>query len=280
MRMDCETAREHLDAWALGTLDVYEGRQLESHLDECAECARLADDALAHAALIGLAVPRHAASATLKARVMASARALSDIGRAGVSRWWRSAAATAAVVAIGAVAYGIVMQVRLDAAHDDNRLLAAGATAQARELSEAKTQVVALVSVQEDLDERIKTQSAVLDVTLQPDAEWTALQGTSIAPGAIGQCVWSKTQALGAFIANNLPAPPEGTAYTMWLVYENGWINGGSFEVDEDGRGQLILHRVWGNRSAGQLLGFAVTIEDSLEPKAPSTELALVSPSP
>ncbi len=277
MRMDCEAAREHLDAWALGTLDIYDQRQLEAHVASCERCAALADDALAHAAMIGMAVPLRAASSTLKARVMASARALTDISRAGVSRWWRAAAATAATVAIGTFAYGLVMQMRYDDARSDNAALATAATAQARELAVAKTQVVALVSVQDNLDEKIRTQSAVLDVTLQPDAEWTALEGTEIAPGAIGQCVWSKTQALGAFIANDLPAPPEGTGYTMWLVYENGWVMGGSFEVDDEGRGTLILRRVW-TRSGGQLLGFAVTIEDSLEPSKPSTELALVSP--
>ena len=276
MRMDCEAAREHLDAWALGTLDIYDQRQLESHIASCDACSQLADDALTHAALIGMAVPLRAASSTLKARVMASARALTDIGRVGVSRWWRTAAAMAATIAIGTAAYGMIMQMRLDDARGDNAHLATAATAQAGELAAAKTQVVALVSLRDNLDEKIRTQTAVLDVTLQPDAEWTALEGTAIAPGAVGQCVWSKTQALGAFIANDLPAPPEGTGYTMWLVYENGWVNGGSFEVDEEGRGQLVLRRVW-TRSGGQLLGFAVTIEDSTKPAKPSTELALVT---
>jgi hypothetical protein len=278
MRMDCEAAREHLDAWALGTLDVYEERQLESHLNGCTECTRLADDAREHAAMIGMAAPLRAASSTLKARVMASAHALSDIGRIGVSRWWRGAAAAAATFAIGALAYGVIMQMKLNDARGDNEMLSAGATAQARDLSAAKTQIVVMSARGDELEQRLATSTAVLDVTLQPDAQWTALEGTTIAPSAVGQCVWSKTQALGAFIANDLPRPPEGTAYTMWLVYERGWVNGGTFDVDEEGRGQLVLHKVWGNQSAGQLLGFAVTIEYSLEPAAPSTELALVSP--
>jgi hypothetical protein len=276
MRMDCEAAREHLDAWALGTLDIYDQRQLESHVASCGACTSLADEALAHAALIGMAVPLRAASSTLKARVMASARALSDIGRVGVSRWWRSAAAMAATVALGAFTYGLVMQMQRDEARDDRAQIATASTAQAAELSAAKTQVVVMTASTGDLEERLATTSAVLDVTLQPDAEWTALEGTEIAPGAIGQCVWSKTQALGAFIANDLPAPPEGTGYTMWLVYENGWVNGGSFEVDDEGRGQLILRRVW-TRSGGRLVGFAVTIEETTEPSRPSTELVLAT---
>jgi hypothetical protein len=116
---------------------------------------------------------------------------------------------------------------------------------------------------------------------LTPDVEWTSLEGTVIAPGASGRCVWSRTQALGAFIAENLPHPPAGMAYNMWLVYENAWINGGSFNIDEQGRGHLVLHRIWGNKSEqGALVGFAVTLENTREPVLPSGELALTSPRP
>ena len=96
--------------------------------------------------------------------------------------WWRSAAAAAAIVAAGAFTYGIVVQMQLNDERDDNAMLSSNATAQARELSAAKTQVVVLTRNEDNLEERLATTSAVLDVTLQPDAEWTALEGTAIAP--------------------------------------------------------------------------------------------------
>ena len=278
MRMDCETAREHLDAWALGALDAYDARALESHLASCQQCLPLADDARQHAALVGMAVPLHASSSTLKARVMASARALTDISRAGVSKWWRTAAAAAAVFSIGTLTWGVVMQMRAEELGHDRSLMAASATEQAGALAAVHTEVADLASARSSLDQQIQTQNAVLDVALRPDVEWTSLEGTGLAPGASGRCVWSRTQALGAFIADNLPIPPSGQAYNMWLVYENAWINGGSFNVDAEGRGHLILHRIWGDKDQGSLIGFAVTLENSREPILPSGELALASP--
>ncbi len=280
MRMDCETAREHLDAWALDALDAYDVRAIESHIASCADCAALADSARDHAAMVGMAVPLHAASSTLKARVMASARALSDIGRNGVSRWWRTAAAAAAAISIAAVSWGAVMQMRADDLRDDKSAIAAGATVQSAEFAAMQTQVVGLATARAALDETIETQRAILDVALRQDVEWTVLKGTEIAPGASARCAWSRTQALGAFIAENLAPPPSGKAYHMWLVYENAWINAGRFEVDLEGRGQLVLRRVWSEKSPGSLVGFAVTMEDAAEPAGPSDQLVLMSPTP
>lgn len=280
MRMDCETAREHLDAWALGALDAYDSRSLESHVASCADCAALADAAREHAAMVGMAVPLRAASSTLKARVMASARALSDIGRSGVSRWWRTGAAAAAVISIAAVSWGTVMQMRADDLRDDKSSLAADATAQSAELAAMHTQVVDLAIARAELDETIETQRAILDVALRQDVEWTVLKGTEIAPGASARCAWSRTQALGAFIAENLAPPPSGKAYHMWLVYENAWVNAGRFDVDSEGRGHLVLHRVWSEESPGKLVGFAVTMEDAAKPTRPSDQLVLTSPTP
>jgi len=280
MRMDCETARENIDAWALGALDAYDARSLESHIAGCVDCAPLADAAREHAAMIAMAVPLGAASSTLKARVMASARALSDIGRGGVSRWWRAGAAAAAAISIAAVSWGAVMQMRADDLGDDRSALAAGATAQSADLAAVHTQVVDLAIARDELDETIDTHNAILDVALRQDVEWTVLEGTEIAPGASARCAWSRTLGLGAFIAENLPPPPSGKAYHMWLVYENAWVNAGRFDVDSEGRGHLVLHRTWSEESPGKLAGFAVTMEDAAEPTRPSDQLVLTSPTP
>ena len=278
MRRDCETAREHLDAWALGGLDAYDLRALETHVATCTACSALADDAREHAALLGLAVPLRASSATLKARVMASARALSDIGRHGVSRWWRAGAVAAAAVSVAAIAWGSMMFMRADDMRDQRTSIAAQATADSALLSDARTQVVTLIDARDALGETVDEQSDVINIVLRPDIESTSLEGTEIAPAASARCIWSRTQALGAFVAENLPTPPRGKAYHVWIVYERAWVDGGSFDVDAEGRGHLILRRLWGAREAGALLGFAVTIEDANDPLLPSDTLVLTSP--
>ena len=280
MRMDCEIARENMDAWALGALDAYDARSLESHVAGCVDCARLADAAREHAAMIAMAVPLSAASSTLKARVMASAQALSDIGRVGVSRWWRSGAAAAAAIGVAAVSWGLVMQMSADDLRDDRSALAADATAQSAELAGMVTRVADLASARDERDKTIETQNAILEVALRQDVEWTVLEGTAIAPGASARCAWSRTLALGAFIAENLAPPPSGKAYHMWLVYENAWVDAGRFDVDSEGRGHLVLRRVWSEESPGGLVGFAVTMEEVSDPTRPSDQLVLTSPTP
>ncbi len=280
MRMDCETARDNMDGWALGALDAYDARSLEGHIASCTDCAPLADAAREYAAMISMTVPLSAASSTLKARVMASARALSDIGRIGVSRWWRAGAAAAAAISVAAVSWGIVMQMRVDDLRDDRSGLAADATAQSSELAGMNTRVADLASARDEREKTIETQNAILDVALRQDVEWTVLEGTAIAPGASARCAWSRTMALGAFIAENLAPAPSGKAYHMWLIYENAWVSGGRFDVDSEGRGHLVLRRVWSEESPGTLIGFAVTMEEVADPTRPSDQLVLTSPTP
>jgi hypothetical protein len=272
--------REHLDAWALGGLDAYEKKAVDAHLASCSECARLGDDAEAHAAMVGMAVPMRSSSATLKARVMASARALTDVRRRGVSQWWRAAAGAAAAICVAAIGWGIIMRNEADDLRDQRAALADQATAQSAALSDARTQVVTLVETRDELDRSLDEQNEVINIVFQPNIESTELNGTEIAPGASGRCIWSRTQALGAFVADDMPTPPAGKAYTMWLVYERAWINGGSFDVDEHGRGHLVLRKIWSSRDNGALIGFAVTVEDVIEPLRPSDELVLTSPAP
>ena len=109
MLMDCDTVREHLDAWALGALDADESHALEAHIAGCAACATLADEASASAASIALAVPLVSASPSLKAREMASAAVSGDLPApraASASRRGFAAAAAALVVGLGAAAWG------------------------------------------------------------------------------------------------------------------------------------------------------------------------------
>jgi hypothetical protein len=209
---------------------------------------------------------------------MASARALTDIGRHGVSRWWRAGAVAAAVVSVAAAAWGSMMQMRADDLRGERASIATQATADAALLSDARTQVVTLIHARDELGDTVDEQSAVINIVLRPDIESTSLEGTEIAPAASGRCLWSRTQALGAFVAENLPTPPRGKAYHMWLVYERAWVDGGSFDVDAEGRGHLILRRIWGAQEAGALLGFAVTIEDANDPLLPSDTLVLTTP--
>lgn len=252
---DCAAVREDIDAWALGALDAEETRALEAHLETCAGCRALADAAVESAASLGLAVPMHAASATLKSRIMASAAVLTDIRRPRRTRWWAAAVAALVVGVVGAGSWAVVTQSRVDDLEGQNATLSAGATAQARAFGE----VSALEAQHSDT---IATQDAMLEIVLQPDAQRTDLVGTEKAPGATGRCVWSQARESGALLVDGLPQPREGAVYTMWIVYERKWLEAGDFTVDDDGDGRLVMD-AWGDDGGdwGAFEGFAVTTE-------------------
>jgi len=246
--MDCEATRENVDAWALGALDARDAQAVEGHIASCAACAELADEAREVAAAIALAVPLRSPSATLKPHIMASAAVLTDIRAGRPARWWMAGAAAVLAIGVGAIAWAWVTQARINDLEDRNAVIIAGATAASSERQELATTV--------------ETQDAIIDVMLAPDAERTDLVGTAGAPVASGRCVWSRAEAKGALLVSGLEPAPEGSTYTMWIVYENEWLDAGSFAVDETGQGRLLMTS-WRstNPERGAFGGFAVTVE-------------------
>jgi hypothetical protein len=221
----------------------------------------VAESARETAASVGLAVPLRGSSAALKSRVMGAGAVLSGIGQKSPPRWWRGAAAAMFIVAVAAGGWAIYAQTRMNDVEDDNARLSADATVTAEELAAARVELVESASASRTLASTVETQNQVLNIAFQPDVVWTTLDSTGDAPGATGRCVWSQRQELGAFLADNLPAPPHGQAYRMWVVYERKWIGGGTVTVDDQGSGQLIIKRVWAKEDYGAFEGYAVTLE-------------------
>lgn len=270
MRWDCDAAREHIDAGALSSLDEYEARALQQHLAGCAACSALAREAGDAAASIGLAVPLRASSAALKSRIMASAAVLRDIRDARTSRWWPAAAAAAVMIGAGALAWGTVAQARVNDLRHERAELVSEMTAQSGDLvtlsagagraNAVKTAAAAQTAVAQYAEERDRA----IDLVVQPDLVGTDLRGTAQAPAATGRCLWSRAQALGAFVAKNLPAAPSGKSYQLWVVYSEGWISAGVFNVDDEGAAHLIMSKLGTEASGvGAFEGFAVTLEPS-----------------
>lgn len=254
--MDCEAVRENVEAWALGALPEDDARAVEAHMAGCGECRALADEALETAASIALAVPMKSASATLKSRVLASAAVLTDLGEARRSRLWPVAVAALVIGGVAAASWGAITQLRMNDLEDRNAALSAGATAQSEQFVQA-------VADQEQLSESLRAQDAALAVALEPDAQRTEMVGTAMAPDASGNCIWSSARASGALVVSGLPAPPHGSVYTMWIVYENEWLDAGDLTLDEGGEGRLLMQGPSGNRAGdwGAFEGFAVTME-------------------
>lgn len=278
MKMTCEAAREQLDARALGALDRDEARDVETHLRSCHDCTRLAHASEETAAAFALAVPLVAGGAALKARVVAGAAASTDIRRQRTARYWPAAAAALFVLGIGSFSWGVLTQMRVNDLDSTNARISRGATAQAGELASMRQELVAASASAESLTDDVRAQDAVLDVVSLPDAEHTILKATAEAPGAKARCIWSKALSIGAFIAENIPLPPAGAAYQVWIIYEKDWAHAGTLALTADGAGRLIMNKATGATSdPGAFLGFAVTLEDSPTATTHSGRVVLTS---
>lgn len=264
-QLDCETARDDIDAYAIGALDAEEARALEAHVSRCADCARLAEEALRSAPVaMAMTAPLTSSGPALKARVMASAAVLTAAASRPrrSARWWQAAAAALVAVVIAVFAWGLVMQRRVDRLDDRNAALRADATAQSDALARMHTELQQMTDFNTRLAGTVDTQDAILDIVTQADVRRTPMTGTAAAPGASARYLWSPTQEAGALVARGLPALGEGQAYQMWVVYPGMWVSGGTFTVDASGAGRLVVRVAEQGEPAGAAPSwFCVTVE-------------------
>lgn len=260
--MDCERVRESAYAYCIGALDHEEVRPLEQHLLDCDACRDVIDRARESAAALALSVPLRPASPSLKARVRAAAGVLTEIRRRRTPRWWPASVAAMFVLVVGLAGWGMYLQVQVDDLRDKNASIGDDATATSQELDDVKNQLVRSSQEATGLRNSLTVQDALLRIVTQPDVANVELTGTGAAPEASARYVWSDSEQLGALTARNLPELDDGTTYHLWLVYENGQVNGGAFMPDRDGRGRLVVQGIEGWRGGyGSLVGFAVSME-------------------
>ncbi len=271
MQMECTEAREHIDAQALGGLDADDVRLLDSHLAGCADCRALVQQADETAVAFALAVPLRMPNASLKARIMASAAVLESGNKLQAhnrairgwcaNRYMPTAMVAGLALVIGLGSWSIYLQNQTSDLRHDNLRVAAGATTESAKLATANTQLVQMSNFR---NETLRDQDAITEIVSAPDVTRTQLVGTREAPGSTGRYVWSKEAAMGALVARDLPALKDDQTYGLWLVYEQGWILAGTFEVDDEGNGNLIVQDLELDvAAAGALQSYAVSAEPS-----------------
>jgi anti-sigma-K factor RskA len=95
--------------------------------------------------------------------------------------------------------------------------------------------------------ERTTQQAARLAETLsvmyQPGMVWRLLQGTEEAPQSKGRVFFAPDTAHAVLMTYDLPKLPQHESYQFWLnnPEESRRVSGGTFTVDERGRGHLVV---------------------------------------
>jgi len=107
------------------------------------------------------------------------------------------------------------------------------------------------------------------------DAQQVALrEKPPLSKAPEGHVIYSATSGKLVFTVSNLPAPPAGKAYELWLLRAAGGapIPAGLFTPDLRGNGAVIFPDLPANVQAG---GFGVTIEDAAGSSTPTPPIIL-----
>lgn len=227
--ISCEEADLLAAALSVGSIDLADQEPLQEHLSDCADCRRVAGTYLAAAARMPLALEPLQPSPELRGRLMRAVYA--EAAQAG-----RSVAAPRQAPWW--------------------RRLWAGLPVGRGFTALAAVAVVALVGV------------GSWSLANQPPASSTvAIAGTTAAPHAHGQLVYTPADAQGVLSVTGLPAPaavaPGGSVYEVWLLRPTGSAVAAAFLARQpDGTWIAVMH--------GSMSGFS-TVAATVEPAGGST---------
>jgi anti-sigma-K factor RskA len=250
---------EHGDAvaYVLGALDPAARQRFESHAATCAECLAELEALQPVADLLGLPVPQVDPPPDLVHRLLARAQGLAPTtaadavrpagpvvirrplpvgapagdgrrredsapagpgllgARQGRRRWWQQLDRLAAPLAAAALLLATFTTASTFAERQELRRTAAAAA----ELAET------------------------LSIMYQPGRVGRTLAGEYGSPGAKGMIYLAPDATDAVLVTYHMPPLPSQEVYQLWLNNpEKDWrVSGGTFQVDERGRGQLIV---------------------------------------
>jgi anti-sigma-K factor RskA len=270
---------------ALGALDAGDAERLRAHRAGCAGCTAFAGEAAAASLALALAEAAVEPSQELRARVMASIasesrgeraalRAPPRSGRSGRSRLGRLALAASLAAALAGA--GIAARLSTDLGRERlrvDRLMGDVETARAR--ADALGRDLARVQAAYDAAtaERVVLVRAIETVGARAAIPFD-LAATPDAPAARARGFVAPAEHRGVLIARDLPAPPSGRDYQLWVLRDGVPESAGvlsaaalrgephTFEVAPARGGKLVL---------------AVTIEPAGGLPAPSGPIVLAS---
>jgi anti-sigma-K factor RskA len=240
------------EIYALGALDGEELRLFEAHLASgCAACEariREARETLTAlpASLEPLTPPLEIKNALLDRLAPPVPPATVRPLRARRGLWLAGAGALAAAAAIFALALNLASS--------------------RRDLARLNDRLAVLESESAKKDEMIEFFTA-------PDVRAVELTGLAAAPQAKAKLFWKPAERRGLLLVSGLPQPDAGKAYELWGIAGSEPVPAGVFSVNEQGRGELRLPELPGEREYEK---FAVTLEPAGGVPKPSGPMLLL----
>ncbi len=232
-----EDMHELLGLYVLGATTPAERAEFEAHVAVCEACRTEVAALRPVAAGLAHMVPQVDPPAGLRERVIrvAAGPAAASRGEAasgGPARtspvWpWLLAAASLAIT-LGLGGYAIQLRGRMT----DLEGQLQQARAQTGQLQQAVTETDQQLADARRTALEARSQLAVLAA---PDLVRFDLAGQAIAPSATARAFWSRSRGM-VFTASNLPSPPAGRVYQLWVLTAEGMpISVGLLQPDQAG---------------------------------------------
>lgn len=264
---------------ALNALEAAEMRDLEAHLQSCAEClSQLSEweDTAAGLAFASLEARPFEPSRQLRGRILEAVRA--DATARGTTkeaedghrpqpsnvvplkqpRTW-SSAQTWRSIAAGVVVVGLVAS--LFVLWKQNR--------------EARQELARLSAQVRDAQQQLIQQREAIEIVAAPGTRMTELAGTKLMPEAHAMLAYDKN-GRAILMAKGLPPAPPGKAYQLWFIAGGRPMPGKVFTTDASGAGALKDQIPPEARNAAV---FAITLEPENGVQSPTGEIYLSSAS-
>jgi anti-sigma-K factor RskA len=247
-----------LATYAVAAIDGDDLVRLEAHLAKgCAQCeAALAesDATLAQLAVVG---PRAIPPAHVRQALLARLAATTPRRRPTPRQWIPWVAGVAAAMLVASLLTAGFVAGRYEARLGE----------MARQTTAARERLAAQDAV---LRQQLRVHASMIEMLRDPATRVVTMRGTGSHREAIGRVVWNDRSGGHVFVAN-LPPPPQGKTYEMWMITGATARPAGLFSTDAAGKGSHVVP------ATSNVEAFAVTLEPAGGMPAPTGPTVVAS---
>jgi anti-sigma-K factor RskA len=264
-------SQEDLTLYAMQALTPEESRQVQAHLDVCAECRAELASIFADVALIGLSAEQQEMPSGARQRLMARAantpQATAPAPAAPASATPLSSRSHATVPARTGSRFGWV-----------GWLAAAATLAIAAYLGNHNFQLQQQINQDKgeiaQLSAQAQRAQELMDTLTSPDAQQVTLTESKQSAQPSGHAVYLQKSGTLVFVASHLRPVAADKTYELWLIPADGKapIPAGLFRPDAKGSGSVVLPNLPAGVAAK---AFGVTIEDAQGATTPTLPIVL-----
>ena len=168
-------------------------------------------------------------------------------------------------VAVGGLAWSIILSREVSQLRDDNTALAELTQLDANQraaLLQLRGELYSAKNEQQRMNTTLDEQSRLLVVALDPQLVPSELAGTNVAPNSNCNYVWSRNQGIGALTCKDVPSTATNLTYALWAQRGEKTVPLGTFTPRVDGTASVLVRYPTGPEAGeGPLTDMWVTLE-------------------